>query len=35
MESINLKYSKEMVKNASLVNIEVMPDSRRKIKYDE
>lgn len=35
MESINLKYSKEMVKNASLINIGVMPDSRRKIKYDE
>ena len=35
MEDLNLRYGTEIVKNASLIEVDTLPNSRRKIKYNE
>ena len=35
MESLNIKYGSEIVKNASLISVDTLPKTRRKIKYNE
>ena len=35
MEELNLRYGYEVVKNATLVSVDSLPKSRRKIKYNE
>ena len=35
MEKLNLRYGSEVVKNASLISVDSLPNSRRRIKYNE
>lgn len=35
MEELNLRYGSEVVKNATLVSVDSLPKSRRKIRYNE
>lgn len=35
MEELNLRYGSEIVKNATLISVDTLPKSRRKIKYNE
>ena len=35
MEELNLRYGSEVVKNATLVSVDSLPKSRRRIRYNE
>ena len=35
MEELNQRFGTEIVKNASLIDVDSLPNSRRKIKYNE